>query len=87
MTKSIYRSEYTTFLRVLRDCRIASGLTQTQCSEALGRPQSFMSDVERGARRLDIVQLRDLCQVLKTDLITLVTRFEAEIGGKIGHLP
>ncbi|OBS38864.1 transcriptional regulator [Pseudomonas syringae pv. syringae] len=67
MTKASYRREHVIFLQVLRRMRAESGTTQ--CSAALGRPQSFMSDVERGMRRLDMVQLRDLCIVLKTDLV------------------
>ena len=87
MAKSIYRDEYAAFLRVLRECRVAAGLTQAQCSAALSRPQSFMSDVERGARRLDVVQLRDLCEVLRTDLVTFVTKLEQEIGPKASETP
>jgi transcriptional regulator with XRE-family HTH domain len=79
MAKTIYRDEYVTFLRLLRERRAAAGLTQAQCSAALGRPQSFVSDVERGSRRLDIVQLRDLCAVLRTDLIDFVRSFEKAV--------
>lgn len=50
-----------------------------ECSKALNRPQSFMSDVENGTRRLDIVQLRDLCAVLGTNLPTLVQELESAI--------
>ena len=53
-----------------------TGLTQAACSAALGRSQSFMSDVERGVRRLDLVQLRDLCAVLETDLSSFVRGYE-----------
>lgn len=35
-----------------------------------------MSDVERGVRRLDMVQLHDLCQVLVNDLIGFTQSFE-----------
>ena len=35
-----------------------------------------MSDVERGVRRLDTVQLRDLCLVLKTDLVNFTLAYE-----------
>ncbi|KRW71254.1 DNA-binding protein [Pseudomonas sp. TTU2014-105ASC] len=79
MTKAIYRREHTVFLDVLKRMRMQSGMTQAQCSAALGRPQSFMSDVERGIRRLDIVQLRDLCQVMGSDLPTLIDSFEQAI--------
>lgn len=87
MAKSIYRDEYSAFLRLLRECRIAAGLTQADCSAALSRPQSFMSDVERGVRRLDVVQLRDLCGVLKTNLVTFVTRLEKEIAVQASDAP
>jgi transcriptional regulator with XRE-family HTH domain len=76
MTKAIYRREHVIFLQVLKRMRVESGMTQAQCSAALGRPQSFMSDVERGVRRLDTVQVRDLCLALKTDLITFITAYE-----------
>ncbi|WP_081757379.1 helix-turn-helix domain-containing protein [Pseudomonas sp. GM41(2012)] len=76
MTKAIYRREHEIFLQVLKCMRVESGMTQAQCSAALGRPQSFMSDVERGVRRLDIVQLRDLCLVLQTDLSSFSKTYE-----------
>jgi transcriptional regulator with XRE-family HTH domain len=80
MTKAIYRREHEIFLQVLKRMRVESGMTQAQCSAALGRPQSFMSDVERGVRRLDIVQLRDLCLVLKTDLSIFSRMYERALN-------
>ncbi|WP_122687995.1 helix-turn-helix domain-containing protein [Pseudomonas viridiflava] len=80
MTKAIYRREHVIFLQELKRMRVESGLTQAQCSAALGRPQSFMSDVERGVRRLDMVQLRDLCQVLESDLISFSKSFEQALS-------
>jgi transcriptional regulator with XRE-family HTH domain len=82
MTKAIYRPEYEVFLQQLKRMRTESGLTQAQCSAALGRPQSFMSDVERGVRRLDIVQLRDLCLVLGTDLSSFSRAYEQALEAK-----
>ena len=79
MTKAIYRREHVIFLQVLKRMRVESGMTQAQCSAALGRPQSFMSDVERGVRRLDTVQLRDLCLVLNSDLVSFAAAFEATL--------
>jgi transcriptional regulator with XRE-family HTH domain len=80
MTKAIYRREHEIFLKLLKRIRVESGLTQAQCSAALGRPQSFMSDVERGVRRLDTVQLHDLCLVLGTDLTSFSTAFEQALS-------
>lgn len=80
MTKAIYRREHVIFLQELKRMRVESGMTQAQCSAALGRPQSFISDVERGVRRLDMVQLRDLCQVLDSDLISFTKSFERALN-------
>ena len=79
MPKTIHRNEYAVLLRLIREGRLRANLTQAQCSKALSRSQSFMSDVERGVRRLDIVQLRDLCRVLKSDLPSLIRKFEREL--------
>ncbi len=38
-----------------------------------------MSDVESGTRRLDIVQLRDLCKVLGIGLQDLIAEFEKSL--------
>lgn len=80
MEKSVYRDENLVLLRLLKQCRVEAGLTQLQFADALGRPQSFASDIERGLRRLDLVQLRDICHVLNLDLIEFVKRFEDELG-------
>ncbi|TDF34567.1 XRE family transcriptional regulator [Alteromonadaceae bacterium M269] len=79
MPKTLYRRENKALLKLLKDCRAHAKLTQTQCSDALGRPQSFMSDVECGVRRLDIIQLRDLCMVFGISLEAFVVKLEQEI--------
>ncbi|WP_457266389.1 helix-turn-helix domain-containing protein [Pseudomonas sp. P5_C3] len=86
MSKTIYRPEHAVLLSLLKTYRKAAGLTQVQCSKALNRPQSFMSDVESGTRRLDIVQLRDLCKVLRIGLVDLIVEFEKSLSEDLtGH--
>lgn len=80
MEKSIYRDENLVLLRLIKQCRVESGLTQGQFAQALDRPQSFASDIERGLRRLDLVQLRDICAALGIGLVEFVQRFEAELS-------
>ncbi|GLK89991.1 hypothetical protein GCM10017655_30530 [Pseudomonas turukhanskensis] len=57
-----------------------AGLTQSEFAQALERPQSFASDIERGLRRLDLVQLRDICLALNIGLVDFVQRFENELS-------
>lgn len=82
MGKSIHRPEYEVLRRLLRAVRLQAGVTQAELSGNLGRSQSFVSDVERGVRRLDLVELRDICQSLGLDLVTLVQDFEGQLDGR-----
>ena len=80
MEKSVYRDENLVLLRLLKQCRVDAGMTQAQFAHALERPQSFASDIERGLRRLDLVQLRDICKALNISLVDFVQRFENELA-------
>lgn len=80
MSKSLYRPETTILLQQIKECRTEAGLTQADFAKALDRPQSFVSDIERGSRRLDLVQLRDICTVLGLSLVDFVARFEQSIA-------
>jgi transcriptional regulator with XRE-family HTH domain len=80
MPKSLHRREAQILVEMLREYRTAAGLTQTDLSERLGRAQSFISDVERGQRRLDVVQLRDIVIILGQTLPEMVQDFEQRIA-------
>jgi len=82
LEKSVYRDENLVLLRLLKQCRVEAGLTQAEFAQALDRPQSFASDIERGLRRIDLVQLRDICHALGLGLVDFVQRFEAELSSK-----
>nr|WP_318293739.1 helix-turn-helix domain-containing protein [Pseudomonas cichorii] len=76
MARALYRREHQVLIKLLRTVRENANLTQAECSRALGRPQSFMSDVEKGLRRLDLVQLRDLCEVTGYELPQFIREYE-----------
>jgi len=82
MSKTIHRDEYKVLLRLIRECRVKAGLTQAEFSAKLGRGQSYVSDIERGVRRLDLMQLRDACIVLQIGLPKFVRDFERELKGR-----
>lgn len=76
MEKSIYTAEYQRFCAVLRQLRREAGLTQVQVAAELDVPQSFVSKYESGERRLDVVELRHVAQVLGVPLSTVLARLE-----------
>ena len=80
MEKSIYSYDYGVFLRFLRDARKQADLTQAHLAKRLRCTQSFISKCERGERRLDIVELRRVCDALRVDFPDFVARVHAELG-------
>lgn len=72
MPKSIHSSEYKTVIKKLREAREAAGLTQAEAAEKLGKPQSYISKIERGERRIDIVELTKILAIYNTDLKSIL---------------
>lgn len=64
---------------LLRQIRTDAGFTQAELAERIGVPQSFVSKYESGERRLDILELKEVCQALGSSLLDFVRRLEKEI--------
>ena len=79
MEKSIYTDEYSLLLEQLAALRQKSGVTQVELAQRLGQSQSFISKVERGDRRLDVIQLRTICQTLGTTLPEFINAWEKRL--------
>lgn len=82
MEKSLFTREHRVLTELLRDIRKRAGLTQIELAKKLGESQSYISKWERGALRLDLVQVRELCTALGITFPELVTEFEKKLAGK-----
>ncbi len=67
-------------LSLLRDAREQKGLRQADVAAALKCPQTRVSKYELGTRRLDLLELRDVCKVLGVSLVEFVRIFDASVG-------
>jgi len=63
-----YRHRYAQFLSKLKEARVTAGLTQVEVAHKLKRPQSFVSKIESGERRVDVVELGELAAVYRRPL-------------------
>ncbi|MBK8791086.1 MAG: helix-turn-helix transcriptional regulator [Holophagaceae bacterium] len=77
MEKSLFSAEYTALLGLLREVRESSGISQEQIAQRLGTKQSMISKVERGERRLDVIELRRWVLELGQSFPEFLARFEA----------
>jgi len=79
MAKSLHTREFRLFTELLRETREQAGITQVDLAEAVKQTQSYISKVERGECRLDIVQLRDFCHALGTTLPAFIAAYEERL--------
>ena len=74
--KSIYSQRQSRLQQMLRSIRIEAGLRQVDLADRLGQPQSFVSKYEIGERRLDVLELEQVCNCCGITLINFVTRLD-----------
>ncbi len=67
-------------LEILKQSRIDAGLRQVDLADRLGVPQSMVSKYEVGERRLDVLELRDICEALGLSLTGFVKNLEEALG-------
>ncbi len=85
MEKSPFTPEYGVLLKLLREIRGAAKLTQMELARRTQETQSYISKLERGEVRLDLIQLRTICQALGTTLPKFVSLLEDRLGKKQGR--
>ena len=85
MAKTLYQRENELFREHLRSAREAAGLTQLDLAQAIGRTQVFVSHIERGVRRLDTVELLQICRAMGIDLTSFISEFQKAVDGLPGR--
>jgi len=76
MPKTIFSKDQERLLKLLRDAREKAGVTQVELAAKLGVPQSFVSKVESGERRVDLIELQAICKAMGISLTEFVGEFE-----------
>lgn len=80
MQKAIHSAQQAHLQKLLRRVRKEAGLTQVELGKRLDEPQSLVSDYERGERRLDLIELKQVCNAAGVDLVEFVRLFEIAVN-------
>jgi transcriptional regulator with XRE-family HTH domain len=80
MKRSIKISQYKKLQELLRRIRLDRGIRQIELAKKLGVPQSFVSKYEAGSRRLDILELRDVCQAVGITMQEFIRKLEESLN-------
>jgi transcriptional regulator with XRE-family HTH domain len=76
MKKRIYLAQRGRLVSLLREMRSEAGLTQADLAARIEKDQAYVSRYESGQRRLDVLEVREICQVVGVTLEEFVKRLE-----------
>lgn len=68
MIKSVHSDDYRSIIKRLKVVRSEAGLSQQDVADKLGKPQSYVSKIESGERRLDVAEIKKFASVYKKDV-------------------
>lgn len=80
MPKTIFGGEHRHLVAVLVEARQAAGLTQAELAARIGKDQSFVSIIERGQRRVDVLEFVALARSMEADPSQLFERVTSRLS-------
>ncbi|HEX8301437.1 helix-turn-helix transcriptional regulator [Sphingomonas sp.] len=83
MAGAIHSEAYHQMVAELRKVRLEIGLHQSTLGELVGKDQSFISNIERGERRVDILEFYALARAMKFEPAELYARITSGLTTKV----
>lgn len=77
MIKTLRSKGHKALISVLVASRREANLTQRQLAVRLKKPHSYISKIETGERRMDVVEFTAIAHGMKVDPLTLYARYLA----------
>lgn len=68
MPRAIYQDDHKKIVERLIQARHEAGLRQNEVAQKLGKTQSYISKIESGQRRFDVLQLKAFAKLYKKSL-------------------
>jgi len=78
--KSVYTPTYRRFLHSLVQSREKAGVTQVELAKRIGWQQTDISKVERGERRLDVVEFLQFAKAMDLDAAEFIRQFQDSLS-------
>lgn len=73
MRKSRHPRQYERLLAALKAARRDAGMTQAEVARKFDTHASFVSKIESGERRIDVVELAEFCRLYGVSLTTFLS--------------
>jgi transcriptional regulator with XRE-family HTH domain len=75
MRKTLHSPDYARFLALLKQARKDVGIVQQELADRLGKPQSFIAKIERGERRIDVIEFIAIARAIGRDPVRLLKQY------------
>jgi len=63
MSRSVHSEDYRKIIRRLKEARLDANCSQQDVADKLGKPQSYISKIESGERRLDVAEIKRIAAI------------------------
>ena len=83
MPKAVFSDAYKVILFHLIQERKQAGITQQELANRLNRPQPFISQIENGVRRIDVLEFYAIAKAIGTDPAWLFNQIAKELPDDI----
>lgn len=84
MPTSVFTAANKIVVEELVAARKAAGLRQQDLAERLGKPQSFISRIEGGQRRIDVLEFYAIAKAMKANPAQLYSAIAKRLPARIG---
>lgn len=79
MSKSVFSDAHLIMVATLTEVRKERGMHQSEVAAILGKDQSFISNIERGQRRLDIIEFFAITAAMGVEPVSVFKRISASM--------
>ena len=83
MPKSIFTPAHKLLVKALIDLRRQAGVNQIELAQRLGTRQAIVSNIERGVRRIDVIEFCAIARALGGDPVVLFSELAAQLPMKL----
>lgn len=83
MPKSAFSDAYAIFLLALVAARKGAGMSQVELARRVGRRQPFISLIENGVRRVDLIEFYVLARGIGVDPVALFAAIASDLPDEI----
>lgn len=83
MSRSVFAGDYAAVVATIVDARHKTGMTQVELAARLSKPQSFISKIERGERRIDVLEFCAVARAMGVSPAALIDAIEGRLPSTI----